>query len=94
MKKIIAVFIVLSLIGCAQQHYIIPQGKTQSDFQTAREVCEEQNKQIGGFIIAPVIVLLPIVGVISAVNYSKKKSFEKCMLEMGYICKEGCVNDK
>ncbi len=94
MKKIIIGLVLLSLIGCGQQRYRIPEGKTQSDFLVTREECTTAHKQINFFLIGPAIIIFPIVGVIAGVNYFIRKNFTQCMNEQGYeLCNNNCPEE-
>lgn len=97
MKKIAMILIIsMSMAACAgQQRYTIPTGKTNTDFLEEREVCSAASGYSGGgFLFGPLIIILPIFIVLEIIKGQNQKAFEKCMIERGYTCNEGCWNPK
>ena len=95
MKKIIPLtLLVIMLVGCtAQQRYLIPSNKTQSDFLTDREICYSSSGYTGGhFLIGPIIIIFPVAIVLEIIRMNRQKDFERCMVGKEYKCTEGCWN--
>ena len=93
MNRLLAIILIMGMtIGCAtQQRYTIPSPKTQSDFLLDREECSKLSGYQGGhFLFGPLIIIFPVVIVLEIIKVNHQKDFQRCMIERGYKCADGC----
>lgn len=95
MKNIVTVILIIGMItGCATtQRYAIPADKDKVNFLVDKEDCAASSGYSGGsFLIGPLIIIFPVVIVLELIKAKHQKVFERCMIERGYRCTDGCWN--
>lgn len=81
MKKLV---FVLLLMGCATS-YVIPDGKTQYDFEQAKTECNAiSGEKVGGFALGHPIFVVAVLTVGAGYNAVVESKFRDCMKERGF----------
>lgn len=83
MEKLIIACIALVLAGCASTPMVGGGSQAQADADHAA-CLRISGAPTGGFIFGPAIIVLPVVAIAGAVNHSKTKAYQTCMLDRGY----------